>query len=76
MNQTMREAFRTGSGADPATFKTTLTLIVSAVVLTFFAWIVMQLMDAYRHERVTAVQATIAGVKAMVLLSLVLYVVV
>jgi len=76
MNTQMRNAFMSGSGVDPAVLKTTLTLIVVATCLTVGAWVVLQLIDAYRNDDITSSEVTLGCVKLIVLLSLVFYVVI
>ncbi|WP_232466777.1 TIGR03758 family integrating conjugative element protein [Alcaligenes faecalis] len=76
LGSNMREAFAAGSGVDPNAMKVVLTIITVAVVVLFFAWLVMTALDNYREGQLKQEEVVWACVKLVVLLSLILWVLV
>ncbi len=72
MNSDMALGFAAGSGVDPQTMKVVVMTIATGVIFTVFTWIVLQLMVAYKDERLEAAEAFWGGVKATVILIVVL----
>jgi integrating conjugative element protein (TIGR03758 family) len=56
MHTALSAGFLAGSGVDPATLKLVLLCICVAVVLLVGAWMVSQLVEAYRGEQVGAAE--------------------
>ena len=76
MNATLRAAFQTGSGIDPLVLKSTLGLIAVALILVVTSWFVVQLIDAYRHDRLTTGDMVLGSVRLLILVALVVFVIV
>ena len=76
MNAAMRSAFQSGSGVDPLVLKTTLGLIAVALILVVASWFVVQLIDAYRDDRLTTGDMVLGSVRLLILVALVLFVIV
>lgn len=72
MNDIARQAFQEGSGVDPLHMKVVLVLIAAGLMFTAGAWIVMQLMDAYRNDDITSRDVVLGVVKLAILMGLVL----
>ena len=68
MNSDMAVGFAAGSGVDPHTMKVVLMTIATGVIFTVFTWIVLQLMVAYKDERLEAAEVFWGGLRAMVIL--------
>ena len=68
MNSEMAAGFLAGSGVDPHVLKVVLMTIASAVILTVFAWFLLQLTNAYKDERLKAAEVFEGGIKAVVIL--------
>lgn len=70
MSPSMSEGFKAGAGVDPALLKATVLAIGVGVAVSCAAWLVLQLIVAYREEEVTAaqVQQGIAKVAVVCLL--------
>ena len=76
LGSSMREAFAAGSGVDQNAMKVVLTIITVAIVVLFFAWLVMTALDNYREGQLKQEEVVWACVKLVVLLSLILWVLV
>ena len=76
MNPAMRSAFQSGSGIDPLVLKTTLGLMAVALILVVASWFVVQLIDAYRDDRLTTGDMVLGSVRLLILVALVLFVIV
>ena len=76
MNAAMRSAFQSGSGIDPLLLKTTLGLIAVALILVVAGWFVVQLIDAYRDDRLTTGDMVLGSVRLLILVALVVFVIV
>ena len=76
MISTLRAAFQTGSGIDPLVLKSTLGLIAVALILVVASWFVVQLIDAYRHDRLTTGDMVLGSVRLLILVALVVFVIV
>ena len=76
MNAAMRSAFQSGSGVDPLVLKTTLGLIAVALILVVAGWFVVQLIDAYRDDRLTTGDMVLGSVRLLILVALVVFVIV
>lgn len=68
MNSEMATGFTAGSGVDPQLIKVMVMTIASGVILLVFAWFVLQLMVAYKDERLKAAEAFWGALKATVIL--------
>jgi hypothetical protein len=68
MNATMAAGFAAGAGVDPARVKLVLLCVCAAAVLAIGVWIVGQLIEAYRSERVETTEVVTASVSLVVLL--------
>ncbi|TXJ04024.1 MAG: DUF3262 family protein [Alicycliphilus sp.] len=76
MNAAMRSAFQSGSGIDPLVLKSTLGLIAVALILVVASWFVVQLIDAYRDDRLTTGDMVLGSVRLLILVALVVFVIV
>ena len=76
MNPDMRSAFQSGSGIDPLVLKSTLGLIAVALILVVAGWFVVQLIDAYRDDRLTTGDMVLGSVRLLILVALVVFVIV
>lgn len=76
LGSSMREAFAAGSGVDPNAMKVVLTIITVAIVVLFFAWLVMTALENYREGQLKQEEVVWACIKLVVLLSLILWVLV
>ena len=76
MNPAMRSAFQSGSGIDPLVLKSTLGLIAVALILVVAGWFVVQLIDAYRDDRLIPGDMVLGSVRLLILVALVLFVIV
>lgn len=72
MHAALAAGFQTGSGVDPATVKLVLLCICAGVVLLVGAWMVSQLVEAYRGEQIGAAETAMGTVCAVTVLLLAL----
>ena len=68
MTSQMATGFTAGSGIDPHVMKVMLMTLASGVILAVFAWVMLQLVVAYKDERLKAAEAFWGGVKATAVL--------
>ena len=75
MNADMAQAFLVGAGVDPATMKSTLTVISVGVGSVAIAWMFVKLIEAHADDSLTTSEVVFTWVRLAVLLALFLYVV-
>ena len=66
MSPSMSDGFKAGAGVDPALLKATVLAIGVGVAVSCAAWLVLQLIVAYRDEQITAAQTQLGIVKVAI----------
>lgn len=69
----MHEGFTSGAGVDPDTLRVMVLTISTGLVFVIAAWIGLQILDAYKDERITVADAVWGTVKTAVVVSLLLF---
>lgn len=70
---TVQSGFATGSGVEPDALRAVILTAGGGVILTVAAWLMFQIFDAYKDQRVTVADAVWGTLKTAVIASLLLW---